>query len=157
MGIMAVYTLAIWGLQIKLDKRTDWLNVPWLRVLTLFIAHVWLIIATVMALFDNGEIGFVIAVMAVIGLLWWHIHKRFDLLSQVIATATLGILAWTFILYLLMENMKLWRNEIAIVAIMLIFTIVLSVGIYQTVIALKNTMGNTMKSTIEKHNATEEN
>ncbi len=83
--LIALYTLGIWVLQILLARRYQWLNVLWLRVLTLFIGHIWLLGGAVIALFDHNVVVLFTVVTLVAGLLWWHWQKGWDLLSQVIS------------------------------------------------------------------------
>lgn len=138
-GIMAVYTLGIWGLQIALSKRCDWLNIAWLRVLTLLIAHVFWVLVAIRQLINDTAIGLFIAAAIVLGLLQWHRHKRLDLLSQVIGVATLGILAWALVCYVLINGAG-FNDFVGLALLLLIVTVALSVGVYQAVIALKKVM-----------------
>ncbi len=132
--IIAFYTLGIWALQILLARCYQWLNVLWLRVLTLFIGHIWLFSATVIALFDDNVVVLFTVVTLVAGLLWWHWQKGWDLLSQVISTVTLAMLIWALSLYV---STRSQGDVIGIAIVMLLVTVGLSVGCYQAVIALK--------------------
>ncbi len=132
--IMALYTLGIWTLQILLTRRYRWLSVLWLRVLTLFIGHLWLFSAAVIALFDDNVVVLFTVVTLVAGLLWWHWQKGRDLLSQVIGAVTLAMLIWALSLYVSTRDSG---DVIGIAVVMLMVTVGLSVGCYKAVIALK--------------------
>ncbi len=137
--VMAAYTLGIWGLQRLLSKSCQWLNIRWLRVLTLFIGHIWLLITAVIVLI-NDDLVVLFAVMAIGAiLLWWHWQKGVDLLSQVIGVGMLAILTWALFLYFFIKS-KI--DEVSMVSLMLSLTIILSVGCYQAVIVLKKQYAN---------------
>lgn len=140
--IMAIYVLVIWAGQVGLGKRSDWLNCAWLRVLTLFIVHAWLVISATVALFYDHLMVFFIAAIITAGLLWWHIDKRFDLLSQVVGTVALAVQIWVLALYFLSSYFTNhgWGIDFTpstITTVMLTVTVGLSVGMYQAVLVLK--------------------
>ncbi len=132
--IIAFYTLGVWVLQMLLARRYRWLNVLWLRVLTVFIGHIWLLGVGAVALFDDNVAVFFTVMTLVAGLLWWHWQKGWDLLSQVIGAVTLTMLLWALSLYVSTRDSG---DAVGIAVMMLMVTLGLSVGCYKAVIALK--------------------
>lgn len=133
--LLGAYSLCLWALQLLLARRYDWLDCTWLRILTLFIGHAWLVVYAVVGLVVNdNRLLLFIAGICIIGLLHWHWRQGRDLLSQVISAAALGILIWALIINVLLTN----ANFTTLTAVVILFiTLGLSIAVYQAVIVLK--------------------
>lgn len=135
--VIVAYSLAVWYLQVRLSRNHRWLDCAWLRYLAALAAHINLAGLFMLSLFDHDFIWVVLALVIVVVVLQWHRFRHRDLLIQVFSIATLAIMLWSFVLYLLVEVSR--SNDIVfMISVMLLTTIGLSVAVYQVVLRLKH-------------------